>query len=126
MCSVSRIIPPIFLAVYLLSQNHENELAKALVRIKALENDYAALLSKVREGAYDQGPAFTHTFMLGVLRTHVCVLHDILCTIECELIFRVFSAARYPVDSRCICVYNEMGTRLCRPFSVCINTPTTW
>ena len=41
-------------------------------------------------------------------------------------LFRVFSAARYPVDSRCICVYNEMGTRLCRPFSVCINTPTTW
>ncbi|KAI0223908.1 hypothetical protein LSAT2_025020 [Lamellibrachia satsuma] len=35
-------------------------------------------------------------------------------------------AARYPLDSRCICVYNEMGTRLCRPFSVCINTPTTW
>ena len=43
-----------------------------------------------------------------------------------ETAFRVFSAARYPVDSRCICVYNEMGTRLCRPFSVCINTPTTW
>ena len=43
-----------------------------------------------------------------------------------ETMFRVFSAARYPVDSRCICVYNEMGTRLCRPFSVCINTPTTW
>ena len=84
MCSVCQTIPPIFLAVYLVSRNHEKDLAKALVRIKAMENDYAALLSKVREGAYDQGPAFTHTFMLGVLRTRVCMLHDILCTIECE------------------------------------------
>ncbi|KAI0218237.1 hypothetical protein LSAT2_030039 [Lamellibrachia satsuma] len=31
---------------YLVSQNHKNELAKTLARIKAMENDYAALLSK--------------------------------------------------------------------------------
>ena len=81
-CSVRQTIPPIFLAVNLVSRIHEKELAKAMARIRALENDYAALLSKVREGAYDQGPAFMHTFMLGVLRTRVCMLHYILCTIE--------------------------------------------
>ena len=56
----------------------------------------------------------------------LCPLETAVIATVARLFFRVFSAARYPVDSRCICVYNEMGTRLCRPFSVCINTPTTW
>ena len=43
-----------------------------------------------------------------------------------KTVFRVFFAARYPVDSRYSCVYIEMGKCLCRPFSVCINAPTTW
>ena len=62
-----------------MSRNHEKDLAKALARIKVMENDYAARLSKVREGAYDQGPAgfvSPHT----KLRIVVYIKNHVVCT----------------------------------------------